>query len=60
VKVFSAVKRLMAIEFVARYPDCSADALLDDHLETGEPKRLQAVQRIFLDDEYVRLVRMAD
>ncbi len=59
VKVFRAEKRLMAMDFLVRYPDYLGDALLDLYEETREPELLQAVQRIFLDDEpSVRLVRM--
>ncbi|WP_198136988.1 hypothetical protein [Nitrobacter hamburgensis] len=59
VKVFRAEKRLMAMDFLVRYPDYLGDALLDLYEETGDPELLEAVQRIFLDDEpSVRLVRM--
>jgi hypothetical protein len=58
-KVFRAEKRLMALDFLVRYPDYLADALLDLYEGTGEPELLKAVQRIFLEDEpSVRLVRM--
>ena len=59
VKVFRAEKRLMAMDFLVRYPDYLGDALLDLYEETHEPELLGAVERIFLDDEpSVRLVRM--
>ncbi|MCV3242079.1 hypothetical protein ABID19_005755 [Mesorhizobium robiniae] len=59
VKVFRAEKRLMAMDFLVRYPDYLGDALLDLYEETREPELLEAVQRIFLDDEpSVRMVRM--
>ncbi|ESZ02459.1 ATP-binding protein [Mesorhizobium sp. L48C026A00] len=59
VKVFRAEKRLMAMDFLVRYPDYLADALLDLYNDTGEPELLEAVQHIILNDEpSVRLVRM--
>lgn len=59
VKIFRAEKRLMAMDFLVRYPDYLADALLDLFEETGEADLLDAVRSIFLDDEpSVRLVRM--
>lgn len=49
----------MAMDFLVRYPDYLADALLDIYEKTREPRLLEAVQRIFIDDEpAVRLVRM--
>lgn len=59
IKVFRAEKRLMAMDFLVRYPDYLADALLDIFEQTSESELLEAVQRIFIDDEpSVRLVRM--
>lgn len=58
-KVFRAEKRLMAMDFLVRYPDYFADAMLDLYEETDEHELLEAVQRIFLDDEpSIRLVQM--
>lgn len=57
--IFRAEKRLMAMDFLVRYPDYLADALLDLYDETGEPDLLASVRQIFLNDEpSVRLVRM--
>ncbi|ESX46833.1 hypothetical protein X760_22530 [Mesorhizobium sp. LSHC422A00] len=59
VSVFRAEKRLMAMDFLVRYPDYLGDALLDLYEETREPELLEAVQRIFINDEpSIRLVRM--
>lgn len=59
VKIFRAEKRLMAMDFLVRYPDYLADALLDLFEETGEADLLDAVRNIFVGDEpSIRLVRM--
>lgn len=59
VKIFRAEKRLMAMDFLIRYPDYLADALLDLFEATGDVDLLETVQHIFHDDEpSVRLVRM--
>lgn len=58
-RIFRAEKRLMAMDFLVRYPDYLGDALLDLYEETGEQELLEAVQNIFQNDEpCVRLVRM--
>lgn len=58
-KIFTAEKRLMAMDFLVRYPDYLADALLDLFEETGEADLLDAVRKIFRDDEpSIRLIRM--
>lgn len=57
--IFRAEKRLMAMDFLVRYPDYLADALLDLYEQTGEQNLLEEVRQIFLEDEpSVRLVRM--
>ena len=59
VKRFRAEKRLMAMDFLVRYPDYLADALLDRYQETQDPELLIEVQKIFDTDEpSIRLVRM--
>jgi hypothetical protein len=59
VKIFRAEKRLMAMDFLVRYPDYLADALLDLYEETSVPELLAAVRQIFEADEpSVRLVSM--
>lgn len=59
VRIFRAEKRLMAMDFLVRYPDYLADALLDLYEETGDRDLLPSVRQIFHDDEpSVRLVRM--
>lgn len=59
VGIFKAEKRLMAMDFLVRYPDYLADALLDLYDQTSEQELLEAVRQIFLNDEpSVRLVRM--
>ncbi|WP_337245856.1 hypothetical protein [Luteimonas sp. gir] len=58
-KIFRAEKRLMAMDFLVRYPDYLGDALLDLYEDTGEHELLGAVQSIFQNDEpSVRMVRM--
>lgn len=58
-KIFRAEKRLMAMDFLVRYPDYLADALLDLFQETGEADLVDAVRKIFREDEpSIRLVRM--
>lgn len=58
-RIFRAEKRLMAMDFLVRYPDYLADALLDLFAETGEADLVDAVRKIFLDDEpSIRLIRM--
>jgi hypothetical protein len=57
--VFHGEKRAMAIDFLVRYPDYLADALLDQYEETDDRTLLDAAQAIFDRDEPdVRLVRM--
>ena len=59
VRIFRAEKRLMAMDFLVRYPDYLADALLDLYDQTSEQVLLEAVRQIFLKEEpSVRLVRM--
>lgn len=59
VRIFKAEKRLMAMDFLVRYPDYLADALLDLYDQTSDQELLEAVRQIFLNDEpSVRLVRM--
>jgi len=59
VRIFRAEKRLMAMDFLVRYPDYLADALLDLYDQTSEQELLEAVRQIFLKEEpSVRLVRM--
>jgi len=59
VRIFRAEKRLMAMDFLVRYPDYLADALLDLYEQTGEQELLEEVRQIFLKEEpSVRLVRM--
>lgn len=59
VKVFRAEKRLMAMDFLVRYPDYLADALLDVIEAEADEELLEKVQGIFEADEpSVRLVRM--
>ncbi|WP_246657623.1 hypothetical protein [Cohaesibacter sp. CAU 1516] len=59
VKVFSAEKRLMAMDFLVRYPDYLADALLDVVETEGDVELLEKVVGIFdADEPSVRLVRM--
>jgi hypothetical protein len=58
-KIFRAEKRLMAMEFLVRYPDYLADALLDLFEETSDPELLASVRQIFEADEpSIRLVKM--
>jgi hypothetical protein len=58
-RIFRAEKRLMAMDFLVRYPDYLADALLDLYEQTGEQILLEEVRQIFLKEEpSVRLVRM--
>jgi len=58
-KIFRAEKRLMAMDFLVRYPDYLADALLTLHEETGQSDLVDAVAQIFgADEPSVRLVRM--
>lgn len=59
VKVFKAEKRLMAMDFLVRYPDYLADALLDVVEVEGDVDLLEKVEGIFdADEPSVRLVRM--
>lgn len=59
VKIFRAEKRLMAMDFLVRYPDYLADALLDLVEAEADEELLKKAQGIFKDDEpSVRLVRM--
>jgi hypothetical protein len=59
VKVFRAEKRLMAMDFLVRYPDYLADALLDVVEAEGDLDLLKKVEGIFdADEPSVRLVRM--
>ncbi|MCK4207398.1 hypothetical protein J3U99_21810 [Brucella pituitosa] len=59
VKIFRAEKRLMAMDFLVRYPDYLADALLDVIEAEADEELLEKVQGIFEADEpSVRLVRM--
>lgn len=59
VKIFRAEKRLMAMDFLVRYPDYLADALLDLYEKTLEADLLASAKRIFQSDEpSVRLVKM--
>ncbi|MER8918254.1 hypothetical protein NKI32_31280 [Mesorhizobium sp. M0761] len=59
VKVFRAEKRLMAMDFLVRYPDYLADALLDMVEAKADVDLLDKVEGIFEADEpSVRLVRM--
>lgn len=58
-KVFRAEKRLMAMDFLVRYPDYLADALLDVVEAEADVKLLEKVRGIFEADEpSVRLVLM--
>lgn len=58
-RIFRAEKRLMAMDFLVRYPGYLGDALLDLFEETGEPDLVDAVRKIFQDDEpSIRLIRM--
>lgn len=58
-RVFVGEKRLMAIDFLVRYPDYLANALLDLYERDRDPSHLEAVQTIFDNDEPdVRLVAM--
>lgn len=57
--VFQSEKRLMAIDFLVRYPDYLADALLDQFEASGDSDLIDAADRIFIDDEpSVRTVSM--
>jgi len=57
--VFQSEKRLMAIDFLVRYPDYLADALLDQFEVSGDVSLLSAADRIFVDDEpSIRTVSM--
>lgn len=57
--VFQSEKRLMAIDFLVRYPDYLADALLDQFEASGNSDLIDAADRIFIDDEpSVRTVSM--
>ena len=59
VKIFRAEKRLMAMDFLVRYPDYLADALLDVVEAEPDEELLEKVRDIFKADEpSVRLVRM--
>ena len=59
VKIFRAEKRLMAMDFLVRYPDYLADALLDVVEAEADGELLEKVGDIFEADEpSVRLVRM--
>jgi hypothetical protein len=58
-RVFQGEKRLMAIDFLVRYPDFLADALLDRYEAEKDEGLLDIVQTIFDDEEPdVRVVRM--
>jgi hypothetical protein len=58
-RVFQGEKRLMAIDFLVRYPDYLADALLDRYEAEKDAALLDIVQAIFDDEEPdVRVVRM--
>lgn len=58
-KIFRAEKRLMAMDFLVRYPDYLADALLDIVETQADMNLLKKVEGIFEADEpSVRLVRM--
>ncbi len=58
-KIFRAEKRLMAMDFLVRYPDYLADALLDILDAEPDPDLLERIQSIFQSDEpSVRLVKM--
>lgn len=50
-RVFVGEKRALAIDFWLRYPDYLADELLDIHSATGDAGILEAVRRIFREDE---------
>lgn len=57
--VFRSEKRVMAIDFLIRYPDYLADALLDQFEEANLPEALEAAIAIFESDEpTLRLVNM--
>lgn len=59
VKIFRAEKRLMAMDFLVRYPDYLADALLDVVEAEMDEELLDKVRGIFEADEpSIRLVRM--
>lgn len=59
VKVFRAEKRLMAMDFLVRYPDYLADALLDVVEAEADVDLLKKVEGIFdADEPSIRLVRM--
>ncbi|WP_460077129.1 hypothetical protein [Roseibium sp. ROS1] len=59
VKIFRAEKRLMAMDFLVRYPDYLADALLDVVEAEADEELLEKVEGIFdVDEPSVRLVRM--
>jgi hypothetical protein len=58
-RVFQGEKRLMAIDFLVRYPDYLADALLDRYQAEKDAALLDVVQAIFDNEEPdVRVVRM--
>lgn len=57
--VFRSEKRVMAIDFLVRYPDYLADALLDRYEAEGDVSLLTAARQIFDNDEpSLRLVKM--
>ncbi|OYD73833.1 hypothetical protein [Paraburkholderia hospita] len=57
--VFRSEKRVMAIDFLIRYPDYLADALLDRFDIEGDDSLLTAAKQIFENDEpSLRLVKM--
>ncbi|MFC4705950.1 hypothetical protein ACFPAA_20215, partial [Paraburkholderia caffeinitolerans] len=57
--VFRSEKRVMAIDFLIRYPDYLADALLDHYEAEGDEFLLSAARQIFDNDEpSLRLVKM--
>jgi hypothetical protein len=59
VGVFRGEKRAMAIDFLVRYPDYLADALLDLHQQSPDPTLLAAAKSIFETEEpAVRTVAM--
>jgi hypothetical protein len=59
VSSFRSEKRLMAMDFLVRYPDYLANSLLDLYEETGEQELLEAARSMFAEDEPdARLVKM--
>jgi len=57
--LFRSEKRLMAIDFLVRYPDYLADSLLDLYETSDDKDLLAVVERIFANEEpSVRLISM--